>query len=183
MPEIQRLRAQDTVLLIVDLQEKFQSVIHEFDRIEKNVALLLRVAKQLKIPILFTEQNPEKLGATRPILLELAPDAPVISKLLFSACTEETLLTLANFARKTVLVCGIEAHVCMLQTALDLLESEYSVFVPRDAISSRTPENAAIGWERMMRAGVLPTSTESAIFELLQEAGTPDFKALLPFIK
>jgi nicotinamidase-related amidase len=178
-----RLRADDTVLLLVDVQEKFLPVIHEFERVEKNCALLLRVAAQLQIPVLITEQYPERLGATLPSLREIVPHAQVISKLRFSACVESTRAELAKLNRKTVLLCGIEAHVCVLQTALDLAEQEYSVFAARDAISSRTPENLQVGWERMMRAGVLPTSTESATFELLQEAGTPDFKALLAWIK
>jgi nicotinamidase-related amidase len=183
MRSLSRLQAGDTVLLVVDVQEKFLPVIHEFERVEKNCALLLRVAKQLQIPVIITEQYPERLGSTLPSLRSLAPEAPLISKLRFSACVASTLSALEATGRKTVLLCGIEAHVCVLQTALDLAEREYSVFAARDAISSRTPENAQIGWERMMRAGVLPTSTESATFELLQEAGTPDFKALLSWIK
>lgn len=180
---VSRLRREDTVLLVVDLQEKFLPVVHEFDRVQKNASLLLRVAKQLQMPIIFTEQYPEKLGRTRPELLEIAPEAPVIPKLLFSACTERTLQAIEQSGRKTVLVCGIEAHICMLQTTLDLRERGYHVFVPRDAISSRTPQNVEAGWQRMMQAGVLSTSAESATYELLVEAGTPDFKALLPFIK
>lgn len=180
---VARLRTEETILLVVDVQEKLLPVIHHSERVEKNCALLLRAANQLQIPVLITEQYPERLGATSPSLRETAPHAQLISKLKFSACVESTLAALAKFNRKTVLLCGIEAHVCVLQTALDLVEQGYSVFAARDAISSRAPENAEIGWQRMMRSGVLPTSTESAVFELLQEAGTPDFKALLPFIK
>lgn len=183
MPTLSRLRADDTVLLVVDVQEKFLPVIHEFERVEKNCTLLMRVAAQLHMPVLITEQYPERLGRTLSSLQSLAPKAPVISKLRFSACIESTLAALEATGRRTVLLCGIETHVCVLQTALDLCEREYSVFAARDALSSRTPENAQTGWERMMRVGVLPTSTESATFELLKEAGTPDFKALLPWIK
>jgi nicotinamidase-related amidase len=180
---IARLRPEQAVILIVDVQEKLLPAIHDFERVENNCSLLLRVAAQLQIPVIITEQYPERLGPTLGSLRQLAPHASLISKLRFSACVESTLDALEKLGRKTLLICGVEAHVCVLQTALDLVEREYSVFAARDAISSRTIENAEIGWQRMMRAGVLPTSAESAAFEMLQEAGTPDFKALLPFIK
>lgn len=183
MPEISRLRRDETVLLLIDMQEKLLPAIHEAGRLESNCALLLRAAKQLAMPVIITEQYPQRLGSTLPTLRELTPDAHLISKMRFSACVGSALDALETSGRKTVLLCGIEAHVCVLQTALDLLQEEYSVFAARDAIASRTLENLEVGWQRMMRAGVLPTSTESAIFELLQEAGTPDFKALLSFIK
>lgn len=183
MPTISRLRAEATILILVDVQEKLLPAMHEAARVERNCALLLRAASQLQIPVLITEQYPARLGSTLPALLELAPDAPVIAKIRFSACVEETRAALEKTHRKTVLLCGIEAHVCILQTALDLVQDEYAVFAARDAMGSRTKENWKLGWERMMRSGVLPTSAESAIYELLQEAGTENFKALLPFIK
>lgn len=157
--------------------------IHEAARVEKNCSLLLRAASQLGLPVIITEQYPARLGATLPALLELAPEATPHPKMLFSACTEPVQTALQETGRRTVLLCGVETHVCVLQTALDLLEAGFTVFAARDALSSRTPENWSAGYERMMRAGIWPTSTESAVFELLKEAGTPDFKALLPFIK
>lgn len=178
-----RLRAQDTLLLIVDVQERLMPAIHGAESVEKNCILLAQAARQLRLPIVVTEQNPNRLGATSNPLREAAGFPSAISKMLFSACTESTLSAIQSSGRKTILLCGVEAHVCVLQTALDLREREYSVFVARDAISSRTPENAEVGWQRMLGAGVLPTSAESAVFELLKEAGTPDFKALLPALK
>lgn len=178
-----RLVAEDTVLLLVDLQEKLLPVIEGNERIVRHCALLLRAAAELKIPVVITEQNPARLGSTLPALRELARNNEPHEKMCFSACTASTLAVLEASERKTVLLCGVEAHVCVLQTALDLVERAYSVFAVRDAIGSRTAANAEIGWQRMMRAGVLPTSAESAVFELLHEAGTPAFKALLPFLK
>lgn len=177
------LRRDDTLLLIVDVQERLMPSIHEAARVEANCALLARAARQLGLPLMLTEQYPEKLGPTTHTVREAAGFPPAIGKLRFSACTEATLPALESSGRKTVLLCGVEAHVCVLQTALDLRTRGYHVFVARDAISSRTPENAHIGWERMLQAGAMPTSTESAVFELLEEAGTADFKAMLPLIK
>ena len=182
-----RLRRGSTLLLIVDVQQKLLPAIHDAEQVEKNCVLLARAARQLGIPMVITEQNPSRLGSTAASLREVAGEFKAIEKMSFSACAAvpggSTLDAIQASGRDTILLCGVEAHVCVLQTALDLVDAEYSVFVARDAISSRTPENAQIGWERMMRAGVLPTSTESAIFEWLETAGTPDFKALLPFLK
>ena len=178
-----RLKRQNTLLLIVDVQERLMPAIHNAASVEKNCALLARAALQLGIPVLITEQNPARLGSTLPALMKIPPENQPIPKMRFSACVPSTLDAIKATGRDTILICGVESHVCVLQTALDLRQAEYSVFAARDAIASRTIENAQIGWERMMRAGVLPTSTESAIFEWLEEAATPDFKALLPFLK
>lgn len=178
-----RLHRERTLLLIVDVQERLMPAMHQSEATVKNCALLARAARQLEIPIVITEHNPARLGSTLDAINEVAAAYEPIPKMLFSACTESTLEAIKASERGTILLCGVEAHVCALQSALDLREAEYTVFAARDAITSRIPENAQIGWERMMRAGVLPTSTESAIFELLVEAGTPDFKALLPFLK
>ncbi len=177
-----RLRRDDTLLLIVDVQERLVPAMHDAENVVQNCALLARAARQMKLPIVVTEQYPQRLGATLPAIAEHCSSA-AHAKMLFSACIDEVSEVLRESGRQTVLLCGIEAHVCVLQSALDLLDAGYTVFVVRDAISSRTPQNAEIGWARMISAGCLPTSTESAIFELLREAGTPDFKALLPFIK
>jgi nicotinamidase-related amidase len=145
------------------------------------------MAVQLQLPIVLTEQYPERLGATVPeiaTVIAQGEDVPApVAKMLFSACTESVQTRLRELQRPTILMCGNEAHVCVMQSALDLMEDGYQVFVPFDAISSRSESNKQIGWERMLRSGVVPTSTESAIFELLREAGTPDFKAMLALIK
>lgn len=178
-----RLQRGNTLLLIVDVQERLMPAIHETERVEKNCLLLARLARQLELPCIITEQYPEKLGGTLNTVREASGFPTAISKMLFSACTPRVLEAIQTSRRHSILLCGVEAHICVLQTALDLLVEGYTVYVARDAISSRTPENLAVGWERMMRAGAIPTSTESAIFELLHEAGTPDFKALLPYLK
>lgn len=177
-----RLRRAETLLLVVDVQERLIQAMSEGETVIKNSALLARAARQLQSPIIATEQYPAKLGVTVPEIAEHLTEAPY-PKMLFSACTDEVRGALHATGRRTALLCGIEAHVCLLQSALDLIEDGFTVFVARDAISSRTLANKEVGWQRLMAAGALPTSTESAIFELLREAGTSDFKALLPWIK
>lgn len=177
-----RLHRESTLLMIVDVQTRLMPVIHEAERVEQNAVLLAQAANELKIPVLITEQNPRHLGQTIEPLRPFAPETPM-EKMRFSACTDSVNAAIAASERKTILLCGVEAHVCVLQTALDLLRQEYSVFVARDAISSRTPQNAEIGWQRMLRAGAVPTSAESAVFELLEEAGTAEFRTMLRLVK
>jgi isopentenyl-diphosphate delta-isomerase len=181
--KISRLHREDVLLLIVDVQQRLMPAIFEAERVEKNCVLLARAARQLGLPVLITEQNPRHLGKTSAAICEVGGDAPVLEKMSFSACTESVLRAIEDSGRKTILLCGAESHVCVMQTALDLRAKNFQVFAARDAISSRTLENAEIGWQRMMGAGVLPTSTESAVFELLREAGTPEFRAMLPLLK
>ena len=181
--KVARLRREETILLVVDVQERLLPVIHEAERVVKNCEILARAAIQLKIPIVAAEQYPKFLGGTEPSLVAALGDTPIFAKMLFSACTGDMMKVIEATHRRSVLVCGIEAHVCVMQTALDLLEAGFTVFVAGDATSSRTAENHRVGWERMLRAGAVPTSAESAVFELLREAGTPDFKALLPVLK
>ncbi|HVF10389.1 MAG TPA: hydrolase [Abditibacteriaceae bacterium] len=184
MPEpLTRLRRNDTILLIVDMQERLVPAMFEAERVARHCATLAAVARRLNLPVVVTEQNPAKLGPTVASVTEAAGTHAPIAKMLFSACTEATLEALARTNRSTVLLCGIEAHVCVLQSALDLIERNFTVFVAQDAIASRQESSRKIGWERMMRAGAVPTSMESAIFELLREAGTADFRALLPLVK
>lgn len=178
-----RLRKGSTLLLIVDVQERLMPAIHNAEQVEKNCLLLARAAAHLQIPVLMTEQNPEKLGRTWSSIREAAALTTPVAKMRFSACEGSTHDAIKASERDTILLCGVEAHVCVMQTALDLHDAGYAVFAARDAMGSRQIENAEIGWQRMMRAGVLPTSAESAVFELLEEAGTPDFKVLLPFLK
>ncbi|MBV9470755.1 MAG: hydrolase [Abitibacteriaceae bacterium] len=180
---ISRLHRHDTALLIVDVQERLMPSIYEAEKVEKHCTLLAHAARQLQLPVVVTEQYPEKLGRTVPAILEAIDQLEPLPKTLFSACTPAVLETLRATSCSTILLCGVETHVCVLQTALDLLGHGFNVFVAYDAVSSRQESNKQVGWERMMRAGALPTSSESAIFELLREAGTPDFKALLPLLK
>lgn len=187
MVHLPRLRREEALLFIVDVQDRLINVMMEGERIVYNVALLARAARQLDMPVLVAEQNPERLGHTVPAVREVlqahAGQFAPISKMQFSACTPEVRDYLAARPHSPILLCGTEAHVCVMQTALDLIELGHTVYVAADAISSRQEWNRKVGWERMRLAGAIPTSTESAIFELLGEAGTDEFRALLPLIK
>lgn len=183
MVHLPRLRPQEALLLIVDVQDKLINVMMEGERVVNNVALLARAARLLEMPIIVAEQNPTRLGATAAPVQEALGHYEPVSKMQFSACVPQVRAQLAERPHGPVLLCGTEAHVCVLQTALDLLEMGHTVFVAADAISSRQEWNRKVGWERMRGAGAIATSTESAVFELLGEAGTPEFRALLPYIK
>ena len=183
MPQLSRLRREETVLLVIDVQEKLLPVMLEAERVARNCALLITAARRLGIPIAVTEQYPARLGPTVDPLRDALGEFAPIEKLRFSALVPPVEELLQESGRRTILLAGIEGHVCVLQTALDLLEAGYTVFGVSDAISSRQAWNRASGCERMRLAGAIPSSTESAIFELLGEAGTPDFKALQPLIK
>ncbi|MDF2441002.1 MAG: hypothetical protein JWN98_1986 [Abditibacteriota bacterium] len=181
-----RLRRDATILLIVDVQEKLSPVMLEAEAFVARCTLLARAARMLQVPIVVTEQNAARLGHTVAAIEEVLGEYEAIDKMLFSACTPKTLERLQELQAQgysSVLVCGNEAHVCVLQSTLDLLERGFAVFVAHDAIASRRDLDRQIGWQRMMQAGALATTTESAVFELMREAGTLEFKALLPYLK
>ncbi len=183
MTFLSRLRRDDAVLLIVDVQQKLVPAMFEAERVVRGVGLLARTAKLLNIPVVVTEQNPTRLGATvEPVVRVLDSYAPV-SKMRFSACVEETMTELRATNRKSVILCGLETHVCVLQTALDLAENGFAVLLPQDAVSSRYESDKRVGVERMKSAGAIAASVEMLIYELLGEAGTDEFRALLPYIK
>lgn len=173
-----------SLLLIVDVQEKLVSVMAEPRRVIHNGALLMRAAARLGVPVVVSEQYPKGIGPTIFDLREYMPAEGAVEKLHFSCAQEpEILRRLTDSGRRQVVIAGIEAHVCVLQTALDLLERGFEVFVVVDACSSRRPENEALARERLAQAGVSLAATESVLFEWLGEAGTPEFKELMPLIK
>ena len=178
-----RLERARSALLVVDLQERLLPAMWEPDRVVRNVARLIRGSRLLQVPILATEQYRKGLGATVPELAEaLAPVAP-IEKLTFSGAVPEVLAALAAGAVRDVVLCGIETHVCVTQTALELLDRGYRVAVAADACSSRLADSWRIGLDRMQAAGALPASTEMVLFEWLERAGTPQFREILGLVK
>ena len=154
----------------------------EAARIERNLIALATLARRLELPVVVSEQNPAKLGGTLPSVAQALAEFAAIEKMRFSAWPDARG-ALENSGRKTVLLCGVESHICVCQTALDLRDNGYEVFAVYDAMSARAGYNHRVGWKRMMDAGALPSSTEAAIYELLGEAGTDDFRALLPLVK
>jgi nicotinamidase-related amidase len=181
---ISRLTPKDTALIVVDMQERLLPVILEHERVISNVRLLLRAARELDLPVLMTTQYLKGLGPTHAEVAELAPPSTPFDKLTFSCFgSPEFKATVAATQRHTLLLCGVEAHICVLQTGLDALTAGYQVHVAADATGSRQAANAALGHRRLELAGAVLSSTETAIYELLGASGTPAFKALLPHFK
>jgi nicotinamidase-related amidase len=174
----------NTVLIVVDVQEKLAHVMAEKRVLLENLKKVIKGAQTLGIPILLTEQNPEGLGPTIPEIAHLLPNIQPVRKLSFSCCGSDRFIqTLEGVSRKQVLIAGIETHVCVYQTAVDLLNLGYEVQIVADAVSSRTVENRHIGLEKIKDAGAALTSTETALFELLRVAEGAKFKELLKIVK
>ena len=173
-------------LLVVDIQEKLLPPIWEKERLVRNAQLLIRLAGILKIPALVSTQYMKGLGNTVPEVASLLPDTPSIDKLMFSCFGSDVFCSLLKRLpgqRTTVLLCGMETHICVMQTALGALREGYLVHVASDAVSSRTELNWRIGLDRMRAAGAVIVSTEMVIYELLRSSGAPAFKELLPYLK
>ena len=180
------LEPDQCALIVVDIQEKLLPPIWEKDRLIRNAQLLTRLAGILKIPALVTTQYAKGLGKTVPEIAQLLPGTPTIDKLMFSCFGSEAfcgLLKRLPGQRTTVLLCGMETHICVMQTALGALREGYLVHVAADAVSSRTELNWRLGLNRMQAAGAVLSSTEMMIYEMLRQSGAPAFKELLPFLK
>jgi nicotinamidase-related amidase len=171
----------DCVLVIIDIQEKLLNVMNEKERILDNALKLVRFANIIGLPVLVTEQ--EKLGPTVPALAGEIKDFEPIMKLDFDACAVPGFMKgIIDLDRETVVICGIESHICVTQTTLSLLPI-LRVHVVSDAVGSRTGENKAIALQRMSDYGATITSTEMFIYEVLKKAGTDEFKQVLKLIK
>jgi nicotinamidase-related amidase len=180
------LEPEQCALIVVDIQEKLLPPIWGKDRLVRNAQLLIRLAGILKIPALVTTQYNKGLGNTVPEVASLLPDTPTVDKLMFSCFGSDVFCSLLKRLpgqRTTVLLCGMETHICVMQTALGALREGYLVHVASDAVSSRTELNWRLGLERMRAAGAILSSTEMMIYELLRSSGAPAFKELLPYLK
>jgi len=178
------LQRDQTVLVLVDVQERLHAEMARRDDVGANLVKLAEAARVLGIPVVVTEHAAKAFGSTiEPLRAALGACAP-LHKMVFSCFgSEEFRAKLESLGRRQVVVAGYETHVCVCQTALDAQAAGYQVHVVRDASSSRSDANGAVGLEKMAGAGILPASTETVIFELLQRAGTDEFRALLPVIK
>ena len=169
-----KLQPDRATLVVVDVQEGFRKAVPDFERIAKATATLIEGAEAIGIPIVITEQYPKGLGETAPEVAERLPEGTEpIEKVCFSAAEAEGF---DLGGRDQALVCGVETHVCVNQTVLDLLDAGTEVQVAEDAVGSRTEENKLVGLRKMERAGAVLTSVETALFELLGRAGTDEFK-------
>jgi nicotinamidase-related amidase len=180
------LEADLCALIVVDIQEKLLPPIFQKEQLVRNSQLLIRLAGILKIPILMTTQYAKGLGQTVPEIASLLPETQAVDKQMFSCFGSEVFCSLLKRLpgnRTTVLLCGMESHICVMQTALGALREGYLVHVASDAVSSRTEWNWKIGLERMRAAGAVVSSTEMMMYELLKSSGSPAFKELLPYLK
>lgn len=179
-----RINAAECSALVIDIQERLFPVMHEREELLKRVLLLLAGMEILKIPIMLTEQYPKGLGSTIEDIRASAASAGIIEKLSFSCCDEPRFLSaLENLDKQMVIICGIEAHVCVLQTAIDLVSKGYFPVVVADCISSRNPVDKTVALERMRSEGAMITTSESLLFELTRVAGTSRFKSISRLVK
>lgn len=178
------LEIPKTTLLVIDYQPKLLPKIFNAEAILPQAIKLIRFAKELGLPVLVTEQYPRGLGSTvAEIAAELTATTP-IAKTSFGCFGEAAFVeALAGTGRSQILVTGIETHVCVMQTALVALERDFEVYVARDAVGSRREMDYEAGLERMARAGAHLVTTEMAVFELLRDASSPEFKRVLPLLK
>jgi nicotinamidase-related amidase len=175
---------ENVALLIVDIQGNLAHSMHGKELLFKNVQKLIKGIQVLGIPILWTEQNPQGLGLTIPEIADILSNIKPISKMSFSCCQNNRFVqALKALNRKQVLIAGIEAHICVYQTAVDLVDLGYEVQVVTDAVSSRNMENKEIGLQKMRDSGVSLTSVETALFELLKVAEGEQFREILKIVK
>jgi len=180
------LEADHCALIVVDIQEKLLPPIFNKETMVKNSQLLIRLAKILPIPAVVTTQYSKGLGATVPEIASLLSDVRSIDKLEFGCFGSDEFRSSVKKLpgnRNTLLLCGMESHICVTQTALGALNNGYRVHVASDAVGSRSEWNWKVGLERMRDAGAVISSTEMMMYELLRCSGTKEFKELLPFIK
>ncbi|OMO33959.1 hydrolase [Vibrio sp. 10N.222.47.A9] len=178
------LNRAHTGLVVVDVQGKLARLVDESDTLIANCGKLVRGAQVLGLPIIRLEQNPEKLGATVDELNDLLSDAKPIPKFTFNACDEPKFVEAVQAKDvDTWLVCGIEAHICVYQTTMGLLELGYKVQVVGDCISSRTALNKDLAIRRLMDAGIEITGLEMSLYELVKDCRAPEFKSILSLIR
>jgi len=178
------LNVENTALLIIDIQERLFPVMHEKEKLRRNVIKLIKGAQVLEVPILLTEQYPKGLGPTLPEIKELLPAIKPIEKVVFNCCDEAVFCrALEALKRKQVLIAGIEAHICVYQTAMALSRAGYEVQVVADGIASRENENKLVALFKMGAAGISPTTVEMALFELLKIAKGDKFKQISDIVK
>ena len=176
------LRQADAALLVIDVQDRINAVMADQGHLPR-IEVLVEACRGLEVPVLASEQYPQGLGPTVESLATILGETPP-GKLTFSCARDEGLRqTIEDSKRKQIVVTGIETHVCVLQTALDLLAAGFEVHVPHDAVNSRRPADKEWALHRMAAAGAVITATESALFELLERCDTADFKTVAKLIK
>lgn len=185
MSKTHSIRAEDSVLLVIDIQDRLLPAIDGHERLVTQCVRLIEGARALGVPLVWTEQYVRGLGATNDAIRTAIGDAAApLEKMTFGCLQDEGIAkAVRDTGRGTLVLCGMETHVCVLQTAMRALDLGMRVVLVQDAVSSRFPENRAVGLDRMMREGVLPTTVESLLLEWTEVSGTDTFKKILPLIK
>ena len=181
MSDLERflLEGSDSVLVVIDIQERLAAVMEERGLIIDNVLHLIELARLYDLPVLVTEQYPKGLGPTVPEIRDALRDYSPLEKITFSCAeTEQFMQMLGDLGRKKVILTGMETHVCVLQTCIDLLRSGYHVHLPSDAVTSRKDRDKERGLNFMRDAGAVITCTETVLFQILKRAGTEEFKVI-----
>jgi len=179
------LHVEDCVLGVIDIQERLLPPIFEKERLVRNSQLLIRLANILSLPVVVSTQYSKGLGRTIPEIASLLPNVRAVDKLEFGCfgngefCSAISVLA----GRNTLLLCGMESHICVMQTALGALNQGLTVHVAADAVSSRSELNWKLGLERMKEAGAVISSTEMMIYELMSKSGSAEFKEMLQYLK
>lgn len=171
------INAATSTLLVIDVQERLLPAIHQSESLINNCSWLVRLAQEVNVPVIASEQYPKGIGPTTPEIQELLPASAFTAKTVFSCvAAPECQQQLDTGERDSFILCGIEAHVCVLQTALELYAQGKKVYVVADAISARDPENTRLAIERMRQAGITIVSREMVGFEWLRDSSSPHFK-------
>ena len=179
-----RIKAEDSLFCLVDVQERLYPHVTNKDEVEKNLITLVKGLKVLSIPFIVNEQYKKGIGETIPSLKELVQDYPHFEKTTFSCCQNEpTMEAITAADKKVVIVAGIETHVCVLQTCIDLLEGGFEVVLVTDCCTSRKQKDTDMAITRLVQAGVIPTTYESLLFELTLTAKNPVFKEISSLVK
>ena len=178
------LQRESSLLLVVDMQAVFAETIAGWENVCRSVELLVHAAKTLQVPVIATTQNAAKLGGLTPEVAAALGNVRLHDKLTFS-CAQDPFASEAirHPRRSQIVICGVETHICIAQTALDLAASGYRVTVPADAVSSSTVERHKLGMERLRDSEILPASAEAVVYEWLGAAGTAEFRTMLPLLK
>ncbi len=176
--------AETTALIVIDVQGKLARSMYNAEGMLQGITRAVQGAQILDIPVLYIEQYPQGLGPTLPEVSELLGDQAPLSKTTFDCCgNPEIVSAIAALNKPNLLVCGLEAHICVYQSVRSLISHGYDVEIITDAISSRTAENRSLGLARMQSAGARATSVEMCLFDLVQDAASPAFRQLLPLFK
>ena len=178
------LSKESTGLVVIDIQGKLANIVHESELLISNTIKLIKGAQALNLPILWLEQNPDKLGTTAPEIRDVLAQIKPNSKFTFDACKEQSFIqSIENTNISTWLVCGIETHICVYQTAMSLLNSDFDVELVSDCVSSRTALNKKIAISKLTSKGVGLTSLEMCLYELAGDCRATEFKEILSLIK